>query len=104
MGRGYRKQRITRCFEIDCCFSGPCNRSPWQDRDTVCGVDMEARDRLTLAGHIDQHIHVDIHVTSRVPVHAKLIIWPSPDILPEVIEHKNESQKGHKDGQEATRL
>ena len=62
----------------------------------------EVKRELTLARHIDQHIHVDIHGSGGVSVDAELVVWPSPDVLAKIVEHQKESHEGDEDGQKAS--
>lgn len=43
---------------------------------------------LTLARHINHHIHIDVHSICLVDIHPELMIWPSPNILPKVVQDK----------------
>lgn len=57
-----------------------------------------------LAGHIDDHIDVDIHEAIRHGVDAKLIVWPSPNILSEIIEDEKEGDEGDEEGEQTARF
>ena len=59
---------------------------------------------LTLARHIDDHVHIDVHVIRRVDVHPELVMRPSPDVLPKVVQDKQDSTESDEDGEKAARL
>lgn len=56
----------------------------------------------TSTGHIDYQVDVDIQVAWGSMVHAKLMIWPAPEKLCDIVCHKKKGDESNKEGKEAT--
>ena len=61
-------------------------------------------EKLTSAGHIHHHIDIDGQEAVSIVVNGKLGVWPSPDVLPKVVEHQEEGQEEDGDREESSRL
>lgn len=59
---------------------------------------------LTLTWHIHHHIDIDFHVIGRIPIHAELVVWPTPYVLAEVIEHEQKGDERNKEGEKSSRF
>ena len=59
---------------------------------------------LTLTRHVNHHIDVDVQGVSLVGVHAELMVWPSPDVLANIVQNQEESNDGNEDSEETARF
>ena len=57
-----------------------------------------------MAGHIHDHVHIDVKLVRRINIDAELVVRPSPNKLPEVVENKQEPKDDDEDGKEPARL
>jgi hypothetical protein len=45
---------------------------------------------LTLARHVDDHIHIDVHEAFARRIHIEFIVWPSPDEFCDIVEDEED--------------
>lgn len=60
--------------------------------------------RLTSAGHVYDHVDVDVHDGRVFSVDAELVVGPAPDVFADVIENEEGGQERDEEGEEAARV
>jgi hypothetical protein len=59
---------------------------------------------LTSAGHVYDHVDVDVHAGRVFSVDAELVVGPTPDIFADVIENEEEGQESDEECEESARV
>ena len=58
----------------------------------------------TCARRIDDHVHVDVHITVGLGIDAELVIGPAPDIFCEIIQDEKNGEKNDEKSEETARF